>query len=239
MLDIATTATSFGKIRNAADNGESLPEGLVMDHAGNPVTDPGKAGEGLLLPIGGYKGYGLSLMFSLLAGVLNGVATGRDTVSIDDASAAGNTGQAIMALNVANFGPVVDFKRRVDKVARDLRTSKPLPGGARGALSRPPRPPHRERARRATAFRSAPPLVASLDKLAAELAIAPLALQEPVTWRPIPAATSASSRARDQGGRPDGVQFMLHRSGYGLCRPDLSPKASASSICATPSTRRP
>jgi LDH2 family malate/lactate/ureidoglycolate dehydrogenase len=175
VLDIATTEISFGRIRNAADAGESLPAGLVMDHAGNPVTDAARAGDGLLLPIGGYKGYGLSLMFSLLAGVLNGTATGRDTASIDDASARGNTGQAIMALNVARFGPVADFKRRVDKVARDLRRSTPLPGGP--AVRYPGLNGHRTAsARQEGGVPIRLPFVTSLAKLAAELAIAPLVL---------------------------------------------------------------
>ena len=43
VLDISTTAISAGKVRLAADRGESLPEGLVMDHDGNAVTDPKKA----------------------------------------------------------------------------------------------------------------------------------------------------------------------------------------------------
>jgi L-2-hydroxycarboxylate dehydrogenase (NAD+) len=173
VLDIATTATSAGKIRLAADNGETLPEGLVMDREGHPITDPVKAADGLLLPIGGYKGFGLALVFSLMGSALNGMATGRDTVSIDELSAAGNTGQAIMALNVANFGPIEDFKRRVDKVARDIRLSAPLPGvrevrypglnGHRTAL---------ERAANGIPIRK--PLAASLEKLAATLAIAPL-----------------------------------------------------------------
>ncbi|MGH7087485.1 MAG: Ldh family oxidoreductase [Stellaceae bacterium] len=175
VLDIATTATSAGKIKLAADDRQRLAEGLVMDRAGNPITDPAKAGEGLMLPIGGYKGYGLSLMFSLLAGVLNGAATGRDTTSIDDAAAQGSTGQAIMALDVARFGPVTDFKRSVDKVVRDLRSSRPLPGGP--PVRYPGLEGHRTAAaRQAGGIPIRAPFVAALARLAAELAIAPLAL---------------------------------------------------------------
>ncbi len=175
VLDIATTATSAGKIRLAADNGERLAEGLVMDHDGKPITDPKIAMEGLLLPIGGYKGFGLSLVFSLMGGALNGSSTGRDTVSIDDAAAAGNTGQAIMALKVANFGDVADFKRRVDMIARDIRTSRPMPGVAE--VRYPGLNGHRTaaaRAARGIPIRS--PLAASLAKLAAALGIEPLVL---------------------------------------------------------------
>jgi L-2-hydroxycarboxylate dehydrogenase (NAD+) len=175
LLDIATTATSAGKIRLAADNGETLDEGLVMDRAGHPITDPKRAIEGLLLPIGGYKGFGLALAFSLMGGALNGARTGRDTVSIDDASTEGNTGQAIMALDVASFGDVEDFKRRVDIVARDIRTSAPMPGG--GEVRYPGLNGHRTAAARARAgIPIRPPLAASLAKLASSLRIEPLAL---------------------------------------------------------------
>jgi L-2-hydroxycarboxylate dehydrogenase (NAD+) len=175
VLDIATTAISFGRIRSAADAGERLAEGLVMDYDGNPITDPEKASHGLLLPIGGYKGFGLSLMFSLLGGVLNGTATGRESVSLEDERVAGNTGQAILALKVANFAAVEDFKRRVDKVARDIRTSKPMPGVRE--VRYPGLNGHRtesERGKSGIPIRA--PFATSLDKLAAELGIAPLAL---------------------------------------------------------------
>ena len=174
VLDIATTAISFGRIRSAADAGERIAEGLVMDYEGRPVTDPNAASHGLLLPIGEYKGFGLSLMLSLLGGVLNGTATGRDTVSLDDDRVAGNTGQAVMALKVANFDAVENFKRRTDKVARDIRTSKPMPGVRE--VRYPGLNAHRteaERLERGIPIRAA--FAASLDKLAAELGIAPLA----------------------------------------------------------------
>ncbi|HXP29529.1 MAG TPA: Ldh family oxidoreductase [Stellaceae bacterium] len=175
VLDIATTATSFGRIRVAAQNGERLPEGLVIDRTGAPVTDPLKAEEGLLLPMGGYKGYGLSLVLSLLGGALNGTPVGRDSAGIPAADPA-NTGQAIMALNLASFGPVEEFKRHVDRIVRDLRTSKPLPGG--GEVRFPGQQGHRtatERGRSGIPIR--PALRAELGKLAAELGIAPLKLQ--------------------------------------------------------------
>ena len=173
VLDIATTTTSFGKIRNAADNGERLPEGLVMDYQGRPVTDPNEAEHSLLLPMSEYKGSGLSLVFSLLGAALNGVATGRDTTTNTEANKPADTGQVIMALKAANFGPIDGYKRRTDKVARDIRTSKPMPGNP--AVRYPGQQGHAmmiERNRTGIPIR--PPLRKSLDKLAGELAIAPL-----------------------------------------------------------------
>jgi len=177
VLDIATTTISFGKIRNAADNGERLAEGLVMDYEGRPVTDPNQAEHGLLLPMSEYKGSGLSLVFSLLGAALNGVATGRDTTTNADADKPADTGQVIMAIKAANFGPIDAYKRRTDKVAHDIRTSKPMPGHA--AVRYPGQQGHAtllERNRSGIPIR--PPLQKSLEKLAGELKIAPLEISK-------------------------------------------------------------
>ena len=81
LLDIATSVSSFGNIRQHLARDEPLQEGWVVhSKTGEPITDPKKVGEGVLLPIGGHKGSGLALMIGLLAGVLNGAAFGRDVV---------------------------------------------------------------------------------------------------------------------------------------------------------------
>lgn len=129
ILDMATTVAAYGKIKMAAQRGETIPEGWMIDRQGQPLTDPVRADEGFLLPIGGYKGYGLSLIFGLLAGTLNGAAMGRSTIDFnkDDATPT-NTGQAIMAISVEAFGDVSAFKRNVDEVVRTMRGGKRLPG---------------------------------------------------------------------------------------------------------------
>jgi LDH2 family malate/lactate/ureidoglycolate dehydrogenase len=106
-----------------------MPEGWMIDASGNPLTDPKRAEEGFLLPIGGYKGYGLALVVSLLAGTLNGAAVGRDVTDFNkDQTTPTNTGQLIVALRIDRFSPVDEFKRNVDTVIRDIRNSKKMPG---------------------------------------------------------------------------------------------------------------
>ncbi len=81
LLDIATSVSSFGNIRQHLARNEPLQEGWVVhSKTGEPITDPKKVGEGVLLPIGGHKGSGLALVIGLLAGVLNGAAFGREVV---------------------------------------------------------------------------------------------------------------------------------------------------------------
>jgi len=174
VLDMATTVAAYGKVKTKAQRGEAMPEGWMMDRQGRPLTDPRRANEGFLLPIGGYKGYGLALIFGLLAGTLNGAAMGRDVVDFNaDDTTPTNTGHAIVAINVDAFQPVADFKRSVDALIRDLRNSERLPGVDRIRL--PGEGSHAARADRMTNGIPLPaPLAASLAQLAAELKIAPL-----------------------------------------------------------------
>jgi L-2-hydroxycarboxylate dehydrogenase (NAD+) len=129
VLDMATTNTALGKIRLKAQRNEPIPEGWMIDRQGQPLTDPKRASEGFLVPVGGPKGYGLALMFGLLAGTLNGAAFGRDVVNYTkDSKTASNTGQAIVALDIAGFADVEVFKRKVDDVWEMMKSSPTLPG---------------------------------------------------------------------------------------------------------------
>jgi LDH2 family malate/lactate/ureidoglycolate dehydrogenase len=129
VLDIATSVTAYGKVKTKAQRGELMPEGWMIDALGRSLTDPRRAEEGFLLPIGGYKGSGLALVFGLLAGTLNRAAFGRDVIDFNkDDKTPTNTGQAIVALDVSRFSPVEIFKRNVDQVIRDMRNSKKMSG---------------------------------------------------------------------------------------------------------------
>ena len=173
VLDMATTVAAYGKVKTKAQRGETMPEGWMMDRQGRPLTDPRRANEGFLLPIGGYKGYGLALIFGLLAGTLNGAAMGKEVVDFNaDDTTPTNTGHAIIAINVAAFQTVAEFKKNVDVLVRDLRGSQRLPGVDRIRL--PGEGSHAARADRLQNGIPLPaPLAASLRQLAAELRIAP------------------------------------------------------------------
>ena len=129
VVDMATTVAAYGKVKIAAQRGEPIPEGWMIDRQGRPLTDPARSADGLLVPSGGYKGYALALIFGLLAGTLNDAAFGADVIDFnkDDVSAT-NTGQAVLALSLSRFGGVEAFKRRVDLVVRQIRGSARLPG---------------------------------------------------------------------------------------------------------------
>jgi len=128
VMDMATTVAAMGKIKTLIQQGEPMPEGWMVGRDGAPLTDPNKKSEGFLLPIGGPKGFGLSVAIGLMAGVLNGAAFGSDVVDFtNDTTSQTNTGQFVMALDPMAFG-ITDFGQRAKHVFDEMRASEPLPG---------------------------------------------------------------------------------------------------------------
>ena len=174
VLDMATTVAAYGKVKTKAQRGETMPEGWMIDREGRPLTDPRRADEGFLLPIGGYKGYGLGLMFGILAGILNGAAFGRDTIDFnaDDVTPT-NTGQFVVAIDIGAFGDRAAFKAKIDEVWDTMKSSPLLPGFDEIRL--PGERTHRiEQENRAKGAPIHPALDAALAKLATDLGIEPL-----------------------------------------------------------------
>jgi LDH2 family malate/lactate/ureidoglycolate dehydrogenase len=175
VLDIATTVVSYGTVKAYKLQGKTMPEGwMVNPKDGQPLTDSAKSGEGLLLPIGGYKGSGLALVLGLLAGTLNGAAFGRDVVDFNNNDTnACDTGHFMIVLDVSRFLPIAAFKAEVDRHLREMKNSKRLPGVDEIRL-----PGEQRLVRRADRTKNGVPVyaevVAQLDRLAAELRIKPL-----------------------------------------------------------------
>ena len=183
VLDMATTVAAYGKVKAKAQRGEQMPVGWMIDRAGQPLTDPKRSEEGFLMPIGGYKGYGLAMVVGLLAGTLNGAAMGSGTIDFNkDFSSPTNTGQAILAIDPAAFGDPAAFRAAVDKLIREMRGSERMPGVDRIWL--PGEQSHEKRQRSEREGMVLPPaLVAQLDTIAGELGI-PRLLDTPAQERP-------------------------------------------------------
>lgn len=129
VLDMATTVSSFGKIKVLAQRGQMMPEGYMIDREGKPLLDPRRAEEGFLLPIGGAKGYGLALMIGILAGTLNGAFFGKNVVDMNaDPKSVTNTGQFFCALDIKAFGDVDAFRHNIDDVIGQMHGSPTMPG---------------------------------------------------------------------------------------------------------------
>ena len=174
VLDMATTVAAYGKVKAKAQRGEMMPEGWMIDRQGKPLLDPTKSDEGFLLPIGGYKGYGLSLVVGILAGTLNGAAMGSQVIDFNkDFVSTTNTGQAIAVIDPSAFGDIDEFKQNVDRLIQELRSAERMPGVDRIWL--PGEQSHHKRNDHETkGVLLAPGLVKQLNELAAERHIAPL-----------------------------------------------------------------
>ena len=110
VLDMATSMTAAGRIRQAAAEGRLLAEGLAIDADGRATTDPAKAAT--LLPLGGPKGSGLSLLFECLTGIMAGTPI-ITTIAGLTGSRVPMQNAMVIAFNIASFRPLADYRRDV------------------------------------------------------------------------------------------------------------------------------
>jgi LDH2 family malate/lactate/ureidoglycolate dehydrogenase len=128
IFDGAFSGSAHGKIRVYAQKGLPIPEGWAFDAAGNPTTDATAALDGLLQPIGGFKGIGLALVFGLLSSLLSDAAYGTELGNMVDGPRPGQDGHLLLAFNVAAFTDPDRFGRRVDAAIRQIHQSQRAPG---------------------------------------------------------------------------------------------------------------
>jgi LDH2 family malate/lactate/ureidoglycolate dehydrogenase len=117
-----------GTIRTFLREGRPIPEGWALTKDGEPTTDPAEALKGILLAIGGYKGYGIILMVDLLTGVLTDSNYGPRVKGIDQEAEPARIAHGFMALDLAAFTDVAAFKARMDAYIDEIKSSKKAKG---------------------------------------------------------------------------------------------------------------
>lgn len=144
VMDMATSAGTVARLRVAARAGRSIPEGWAVDAEGQPTTDAEAALKGMLLPMGGAKGFGLALMIDLMSGLLSSGDWGDGVrgMHVDPASPAGFS-HLFLALHIGHFRPEAEFAAEAERAAARVRASRRAPGterlftpGERKALAR-------------------------------------------------------------------------------------------------------
>jgi len=127
VFDIATSATSQGRVKVAVDSGTRIPPNQLIDAKGAPTTDPmALYREGAILPFGGeqgYKGYLLNFLVEVLGGILtDGGVMGQPRRQAG--------GQCILAIGIdpAAFRPASLFSEELERFAGYLKDTPPLPG---------------------------------------------------------------------------------------------------------------
>ena len=128
VYDAAFSGSSHGKVRIHHQKGLELPEGWALDREGQPTTDPAAAIDGLLMPIGGFKGVGLAMIMGILSSILSGASYGTELGNMEDGPRAGKDGHFVAAIKVAAFENVGRFKERVDAAIRQVHTCRRAPG---------------------------------------------------------------------------------------------------------------
>jgi len=128
ILDMATSQTARGKIQVAAIDGKEIPLGWAVDRQDRPTTDPNQAWR--LLPLGGYKGYGLALMMEILSAVISGAAVGNQVGEMFNHPATHQgIGHIFGALDLSGFGSLEAFRERMDALIEYIRACEPEEGG--------------------------------------------------------------------------------------------------------------
>ncbi len=125
-LDMATSILTFNKIRQLADEGQEAPTGVGANSEGIETTNPEDIT--MLLPISGYKGYGLSMMIEILCSMLTGMPYGPHIPKMFEApmSEKRYLGHFISAMRLDCFQNKESFKKRLSRMMHDLRNEPPL-----------------------------------------------------------------------------------------------------------------
>jgi LDH2 family malate/lactate/ureidoglycolate dehydrogenase len=128
VIDMATSVVAKSRFETARLNREQLQPGWALDKEGNPTTDPIEAIKGFVLPMAGFKGYGIALMIDILSGMLSGSAYLNN---VGKFYSKGNNGMNVGHMFIAIDPRVVyegDFYEDMDIYIETLRSSKAIPG---------------------------------------------------------------------------------------------------------------
>jgi LDH2 family malate/lactate/ureidoglycolate dehydrogenase len=125
VFDMACSVVARGWIVLAMKNNLEIPDGWAVNKDGEPTRNAKEAYEGLVLPVGAYKGYGLALMGCILGGVLTGAAIGSEVTDLyGDFDRNQNVGHFMWAISTEKFMPVREFKARMDRLIRELKSGR-------------------------------------------------------------------------------------------------------------------
>jgi LDH2 family malate/lactate/ureidoglycolate dehydrogenase len=128
-LDMACSVAARGKIIVAAKDNTPIPDDWAAGPDGQVTTDPALALKGFMLPVGGPKGYSLTLVIGLLSTMLSGAFFGSEVTNMyEDLERSQNIGHLFGVLPIACFEAIEIYKKRMDKAIREIRGVTRAPG---------------------------------------------------------------------------------------------------------------
>ncbi|MDC7244343.1 MAG: Ldh family oxidoreductase [Sphaerochaetaceae bacterium] len=129
LLDMAPSVVAMGKVILAAKLGKTIPEGWAQTADGKPTTDPKEGMKGTVLPIGGPKGYGLSLFMDVLCGILSDAEYGPHLNNMwHDFENPQNVGHVFCCIDISKFIDIGTFKDRMMQMVQELKALPKNPG---------------------------------------------------------------------------------------------------------------
>ena len=123
VLDMALTMSGKGMMRWYERERRPMPDNWALTPEGQVTTDPSAAMRGPLLPIGEYKGYGLSLFTDVVAGVMTGALFGLDVFQDDQNF---DVGHMMVAINPTAMMSQADFDRRLEELLSQVKDAPPI-----------------------------------------------------------------------------------------------------------------
>jgi LDH2 family malate/lactate/ureidoglycolate dehydrogenase len=176
LLDMSTAVAARGKIRRAERRGESIPLGYALDADGRPTTDAKAALAGVVLPVGGYKGSGLSMLMDILGGVISGAAYAGDVgdqYKVFDR--AQDVGHFFLTMKTDLFVSKAEYRARMATLVQRVRDCPKAEGFSEILLPGEPEARHEETHRR-TGLPYSASEIAALQQEAVKAGIPPLTL---------------------------------------------------------------
>lgn len=124
VFDAAMSKVAGGKVRLAAERGDSVPEGWIVDDGGNPTTNPNDILEGALLPFGDHKGFALAVMVEVLSSVITGAGMlHQNPFWAKELKADLNVGHSFMAIDVEQLIEPETYEQRLNWMVDTLHAS--------------------------------------------------------------------------------------------------------------------
>ncbi|MEM7112488.1 MAG: Ldh family oxidoreductase [Chloroflexota bacterium] len=123
VLDMALTMSGKGMMRWLMQEGQPMPDNWALTPDGRKTTNPAEAMDGPVLPIGEYKGYGLSLITDVLSGVMTGALFGK-SVFQDDTNY--DVGHTMIAIKPDLYGPEAEFAERLERLVAEVKEVDPI-----------------------------------------------------------------------------------------------------------------
>jgi 3-dehydro-L-gulonate 2-dehydrogenase len=123
VLDFAMTQFSYGKMETYRNEGKQLPYSAGFNDRDELTTDPGEILENWRpLPVGYWKGAGLSMLLDIMATILSG---GLSTHQVKSCMSEHSVSQIFMAINLKSLQNFPTIENSINNIIEDLRRSVP------------------------------------------------------------------------------------------------------------------